>query len=129
MFRLYVPPPTGSRAISYLPLTVTIAAVAGVEEREAGLASGLINTSQQIGGALGLAVLATVANSRTDDLMARGGGPEALPNALTEGFQAAFLTGAGFAVLGIVLGALLIRGSDSGAHAELGDARTAEAQA
>ena len=57
-------------------MPVTIAAVAGVEEREAGLASGLINTSQQIGGALGLAVLATVANSRTDDLMARRGGPE-----------------------------------------------------
>ena len=103
---------------SFVP--VTIAAVAGVEEREAGLASGLINTSQQIGGALGLAVLATVANSRTDDLMAQGGGPAALPNALTEGFQAAFLTGAGFAVLGIVLGALLIRGSDSRAHAASG---------
>ena len=58
---------------SFVP--VTIAAVAGVEEREAGLASGLINTSQQIGGALGLAVLATVANSRTDDVLAQGGGP------------------------------------------------------
>ena len=86
-------------------VTITIAAVSGVEEREAGLASGLINTSQQIGGALGLAVLATVANSRTDDVLAQGGGPAALPDALTEGFQAAFLAGAGFAVLGIVLGA------------------------
>jgi EmrB/QacA subfamily drug resistance transporter len=108
---------------SFVP--VTIAAVAGVQEREAGLASGLINTSQQIGGALGLAVLATVANSRTDDLLAQGGGSAALPEALTEGFQAAFLTGAGFAVLGIVLGALLIHGSDSRAHAGIG---TAEAR-
>jgi MFS family permease len=100
-------------------VTTTIAAMSGVEEREAGLASGLINTSQQIGGALGLAVLATLANSRTDDLVASSGGdPAALPNALTEGFQAAFLGGAVIAALGLVLTLVLIRGSDSRAHAE-----------
>jgi MFS family permease len=100
-------------------VTTTIAAMSGVEEREAGLASGLINTSQQIGGALGLAVLATLANSRTDDLVASSGGdPAALPNALTEGFQAAFLGGAAIAVLGLVLTLVLIRGRDSRAHAQ-----------
>jgi EmrB/QacA subfamily drug resistance transporter len=96
---------------------VTIAAVAGVPDRESGLASGLINTSQQVGGALGLAVLATIANTRTDHLMSQAGGNKAeLPSALTEGFQSAFLTGAGLAVLGFVLGAVLIHGRDSRAH-------------
>jgi EmrB/QacA subfamily drug resistance transporter len=98
-------------------VTTTIAAVSGVEESEAGLASGLINTSQQIGGALGLAVLSTIAISRTEDLAPNGPPGDA---ALTEGFQAAFLGGAGFALLGFFLTLLLIRGSDSRAHVELG---------
>jgi EmrB/QacA subfamily drug resistance transporter len=97
----------------------TIAAVSGIREREAGLASGLINTSQQVGGALGLAVLATIANTRTDDLMASAGGdPSALPNALTEGFQSAFLAGAGFALLGMIATLVIIRNRDSRAHVE-----------
>jgi EmrB/QacA subfamily drug resistance transporter len=99
-------------------VTTTIAAVSGVEESEAGLASGLINTSQQIGGALGLAVLSTVATSRTDEVLSSRGAT--LVDGLTEGFQAAFLGGAAIALLGFVLTLVLIRGRDSRAHVELG---------
>ena len=102
-------------------VTATIAAMSGVREQESGLASGLINTSQQIGGALGLAVLATIANSRTEDLVASAGGSRPdMTNALNEGFQAAFLGGAGIALLGLILTLLLIRGRDSRAHVDLG---------
>jgi EmrB/QacA subfamily drug resistance transporter len=107
-------------------VTTTIAAVSGVEEHEAGLASGLINTSQQVGGALGLAVLSTIATSHTADAVAAGTN---LPQALTDGFQYAFLGGAAIAAVGFVLTLVLIRGSDSRAHVELGKAATEGAEA
>jgi EmrB/QacA subfamily drug resistance transporter len=106
----------------------TIAAVSGVADREAGLASGLINTSQQIGGALGLAVLSTVAFPQIDDAAAAAGGQPSLA-ALTDGYADAFMVGAGIAFIGFIATLLLIRGRDSRAHVELGAGEPAQASA
>jgi MFS family permease len=85
---------------------VLLAAMSDVAPEEAGLASGLVNTAFMMGGALGLAVLASLAASRTDSLRADGHGPLA---ALVGGYHVAFLVGAVFAAAGIALGTGLLR--------------------
>ncbi len=97
---------------SFVP--ISIAALAGVRSAEAGLASGLINTSQQIGGALGIAALSTIATSRTEDAARNG---SALPTALVDGFSSAFLAGAIFAAVGLVAALTLIRRTELDAEA------------
>ncbi len=94
---------------------VTIAAVAGVSHDEAGLASGLINTSQQIGGALGIAVLSAIATSITSDAVATGTDQA---QALVDGFAAAFWVGAAIAAVGVVAIAVFVRQSELAPQAE-----------
>jgi EmrB/QacA subfamily drug resistance transporter len=92
---------------SFVP--VSIAALAGIESHDAGLASGLINTNQQIGGAIGLAILTTVATTRTDDELAAGASDAA---ALVSGFQLAFWVGAAFAVVGLLTTLVVLKRDD-----------------
>jgi EmrB/QacA subfamily drug resistance transporter len=96
-------------AIPFAFVPITIAALAGTKPQEAGLASGLINTSQQIGGAVGIAVLSTIAVSTTDDAVAQG---TALPIALTDGFVNAFWAGAAIAFVGVLVSVFMVRGQD-----------------
>jgi len=92
---------------SFVP--ISIAALAGVKGPEAGLASGLINTSQQVGGALGLAILTTVATTRTSNLLDAG---EPDPEALVGGFSLAFWVAAGFAVAAFLTTAFVLKRDD-----------------
>ena len=111
----------GGLGFAFVP--VTVAAVKGTKPLEAGLASGLINTSEQIGGALGLAIVATIASSRTKSELHSG--VHSVTVALTKGFDAAFLVAAGFAIAGAILAAILISSRDSREHSQAAGAEAA----
>jgi EmrB/QacA subfamily drug resistance transporter len=96
-----------------------MAAMGDVEPTEAGLASGIVNTSFMMGGALGLAVLASVAASRTNHLVAAGSPHLA---ALVGGYRVAFVIGAAFAVLAATLSAQMLRATTAGATEPAGEA-------
>ena len=121
-------PVSGSFAVDVLPSMillgvgagmalnpVLLAAISDVAPEESGLASGMVNTSFMLGGALGLAVLASLAASRTDHLLASG---QARLTALAGGYHVAFLVAAAFSAAAAALGALLLTASDE--SAELG---------
>jgi hypothetical protein len=94
---------------------VSIAALAGVKSEEAGLASGLINTAQQVGGAVGVAVASSVAISHFNHLVSAG---HPVPASLTAGYQWAFWVMVGVGVGGLIASLVLIRGDQLGTTAE-----------
>jgi EmrB/QacA subfamily drug resistance transporter len=101
-------------AFAFIP--ISIAALAGVEEHRAGLASGLLNTSQQLGGAIGIAIASSVAASHTQAMLQTG---HAAPESLTGGFQSAFWVLGAIALLALpAIFALVRRNERSGAVAK-----------
>ena len=86
-------------------MSVGIAALTDVRDRDAGLASGLLNASQQIGGAIGIAITSTVAAAHTAHLVRAG---HTISGALTAGFHVAFLVSAAFAAAGALLAVALV---------------------
>jgi EmrB/QacA subfamily drug resistance transporter len=103
----------------------TIAATHSVQPAQAGLASGLVNTSRQAGGGLGIALLITFATSYTTHLI---GHNEAVPNALTSGFRLAYLIASGLAALAAILAFTLLKGH-APAHQQSGQSEQAVARA
>jgi EmrB/QacA subfamily drug resistance transporter len=87
------------------PVLVTVA-MSGATPSDSGVASGLVNTTQQVGGALGLAILATLATSRSNRLLAGG---DDLPSALTSGYQLGFAVAAGAVVAAVIIAAVVLR--------------------
>jgi EmrB/QacA subfamily drug resistance transporter len=123
-------PADGNWAIDILPATLAVglgagiafnpillAAMSGVSQEQAGLASGVVNTSFMMGGAVGLAVLASLAGQRTDELVASG---ETQLVGLNGGYHLAFIVGAVFLVASAVVGAVLLRTGKAPAHAHGG---------
>lgn len=87
------------------PALMTLA-MSGATQEDAGLASGLVNTSAQVGGALGLAVLATLSTTRSNELI---NGGKATASALTSGYHLAFLIGAGLVVAATVVAVMVLQ--------------------
>jgi len=87
------------------PALMTLA-MSGATPADSGLASGLVNTTQQVGGALGLAVLATLSTTRTDHLLSSGTSSH---SALTSGYHLAFLIGAGLVIVAISLAVSMLQ--------------------
>jgi EmrB/QacA subfamily drug resistance transporter len=97
------------------PALMTLA-MSGATPEDSGLASGLVNTSVQVGGAIGLAVLATLASQRTEDLQAAG---HSMASALTGGFHLAYLVGAGITAVAIVVAIVVLEPVKMPAHGEM----------
>ena len=111
------------------PSLMTLA-MSSADATDAGLASGLVNTSLQVGGALGLAVLATLSTTRTGNLLAAG---EPAAEALTSGYRVAWIVGAGLMVATIGIALTVLRPApavqEAGETEEIGEAQPAYSEA
>jgi hypothetical protein len=114
----------GTGAGLSFPALMTLA-MSGATPSDAGLASGLVNTTVQVGGAIGLAVLATLATERTDGLLADG---ESQAAALNAGYHLAYLIGAALVAVAVVAAVLVLRSDNRGAAEEPAEAGSHGAQ-
>ena len=106
---LFIPYLASGFGLAFLFIPLSLAALTVVEDRIAGISSGLLNTSQQIGGALGVAIMSTIATTHSDTLLKEG---KSQAEAFTSGYNWAFWVAAGFMLLGFVITLVVLRNRD-----------------
>ena len=110
---LFIPYLASGFGLAFIFIPLSLAALTVVEDRISGISSGLLNTSQQIGGALGVAIMATISTTHTETLLGEGKPPG---EALTSGFNWAFWVAAGFMLSGALITILVLRNRDVPTH-------------
>jgi len=106
---LFVPYLASGFGLAFVFIPLSLAALTVVEDRISGISSGLLNTSQQIGGALGVAIVSTIYTTHSETLIKDGHSP---PDALTSGFNIAFYVDAAFMIAGVVITLIVLRNRD-----------------
>jgi MFS family permease len=106
---LFVPFFASGFGLPFIFIPLSLAALTVVEDRITGISSGLLNTSQQIGGALGVAIMATISTTHSETLLEQG---ESQPDAFTSGYNWAFWVAAGFMVAGALITLVVLRNRD-----------------
>jgi len=106
---LFVPFFASGFGLPFIFIPLSLAALTVVEDRITGISSGLLNTSQQIGGALGVAIMATISTTHSETLLEQG---ESQADAFTSGYNLAFWVAAGFMVAGALITLFVLRNRD-----------------
>jgi MFS family permease len=106
---LFIPYFASGFGLAFVFIPLSLSALTVVEDEITGISSGLLNTSQQIGGALGVAIMSTIANTHTETLVKEG---DPLPVALTGGFNWAFWVPAAFMLTGAIVTLVVLRNRD-----------------
>ncbi len=106
---LFIPFFTSGIGLAFIFIPISLSALSVVDSEIAGVSSGLLNTSQQIGGALGVAIMSTIATTHAETLLEEGNPP---PIAFTSGYNWAFWVAAGFMLLGAAITVVVLRNRD-----------------